>query len=72
MKFLPLLALAALGFVTAARAEDGYDLWLRYRPIEKAAAASVAATSVVSTSHSATANVTRDELVRGLSGLLAK
>lgn len=74
MKFLPFLALAALGFAAAAQADDGYDLWLRYRPLEKSAAASyqAEATSVVSASHSATGNVTRDELLRGLSGLLAK
>jgi len=74
MKFLPFLALAALGFAAAAQAEDGYDLWLRYRPLGKSAASSyqAEATSVVSASHSATANVTRDELLRGLSGLLAK
>jgi len=74
MKLLPFLALAALGFAAAAQAEDGYDLWLRYRPLEKSAVASyqAEAASVVSASHSATANVTRDELLRGLSGLLAK
>lgn len=74
MKFLPLMALIALGCLTAAQAEDGYDLWLRYRPLEKSVLAKYSAigTAVVSTSHSATAEVTRTELVRGLSGLLAK
>jgi alpha-glucuronidase len=72
-KLLPILALLALGFSTA-HAEDGYDLWLRYRPLEKAAQSRYAGigATVVSASHSQTANVTRDELVRGLSGLLAK
>jgi alpha-glucuronidase len=74
MKVLPLLALCALGLVTAARAEDGYDLWLRYQPLEKPALALYrgVGTEVVSASHSATAKVTADELVRGLSGLFAK
>jgi alpha-glucuronidase len=72
MKFLPLVALCAL--VTAARAEDGYDLWLRYQPLEKQALASYrgVATEVVSAGHSAAVEATRDELTRGLSGLLAR
>jgi alpha-glucuronidase len=72
MRLLPLIALCAL--VSAAHAEDGYDLWLRYRPVEKQAQARYAAvaTEVVTASHSATAKVTADELTRGLSGLLAK
>jgi alpha-glucuronidase len=74
MKFLPLLALAAIATASAAHAEDGYDLWLRYRPVEKQVQAQyrAAATEIVSTSHSATAQVTAEELKRGLSGLLAK
>ena len=74
MKFVSLLALCALGLTASAQAEDGYDLWLRYHPLEKAAMSRYATigTAVVSASHSETANATRDELVRGLSGLLAK
>ena len=74
MKFLPLIALAALVVTGTAQAEDGYDLWLRYRPLEKAALQQYrpAATAVVTASHSATAKATADELVRGLSGLLAR
>jgi alpha-glucuronidase len=74
MKLLPLLALAAFSLVSAARAEDGYDLWLRYHPLEKQVQArySAVATEVVTASHSATAKVTAEELQRGLSGLLAK
>ena len=74
MRFSFLLAIGALCLIAAARAEDGYDLWLRYQPLEKQALARYrgAATAVVSAGHSATANVTRDELVRGLSGLLAR
>jgi len=74
MKFFSLLALCALGFCASAQAEDGYDLWLRYHPLPKAQKARYAAIggAVVNASHSQTANVTRAELVRGLSGLLAK
>jgi alpha-glucuronidase len=74
MRFLPFVALAALVVTGTARAEDGYDLWLRYRPLEKPVAARYVplATSIVSASHSATAKVTADELTRGLSGLLAR
>ncbi len=71
---LALAAFAALCVLTTlARADDGYDLWLRYRPLEKAALAQYRGigTEVVTGSRSATAQVTRDELVRGLSGLLA-
>ncbi len=74
MRWMPLLALCALSLFTAARAEDGYDLWLRYQPLEKQVIARYGAvgTSVVTGGHSATSNVTRDELVRALSGLLAR
>ena len=32
---LLILAIAAMLFATAAAAEDGHDLWLRYRPVEQ-------------------------------------
>ena len=73
-----LSALAALTVLccvaSAAVAEDGYELWLRYHPVEKASLGSyrAAAAVVVSAGTSPTAQVTRDELVRGLSGLLAR
>ena len=74
MKFLPLVALCALGMISAAHAEDGYQLWLRYQPLEKPALAQYRGigSEVVTASHSATAKVTAAELTRGLSGLLAK
>lgn len=74
MKRLSCAVAVALGMACAAQAEDGYDLWLRYRPLEQQALARTRAiaTSVVTAGHSATANVTADELTRGLSGLLAK
>jgi len=71
-RILPLF-LAVLT-VAAARAEDGYDLWLRYRPLEAPLQAvwRPAARVVVSASHTPTAEATRSELVRGLSGLLGR
>lgn len=73
--------LARLGGVLAAieicasapaRAEDGYDLWLRYRPLAEAAKTALAgeAAALVTGSHSPTLDAAQDELMRGLSGLL--
>jgi len=56
---------------TPASAEDGYELWLRYRPIEAAAVAQYApyAAAVVG-GDSPTLKIAETELERGLSGLL--
>lgn len=69
------LAAAFLLLLAApARAEDGYDLWLRYRPMEPAAQAQYRpmATVIVSEGNSPSLEVARNELTQGLSGLLAK
>ena len=34
-RFSGFIVLLALLLPSLARAEDGYDLWLRYRPVEK-------------------------------------
>jgi alpha-glucuronidase len=65
---LPLLAPAA-----GARAEDGYELWLRYRPVSdqrvlRSYRASI--TGVVMEGGSPTSRAARSELDRGLRGLL--
>ncbi|WP_309092502.1 alpha-glucuronidase family glycosyl hydrolase [Phenylobacterium sp.] len=75
MKRLVLMAAAAtsvLGSAGAVRAEDGYDLWLRYRPVEAAQAQGyrALATELVAEGGSPTLAVARAELARGLSGLL--
>lgn len=77
MKATPYLrSLAALiafcCFAAAAQAEDGYDLWLRYHPVEKQWLGQyrAAADVLVTAGASPMAQVTREELVRGLSGLL--
>jgi alpha-glucuronidase len=68
------IAALLLLLAVPARAEDGYDLWLRYRPMEAAALAQYrpAATAIVMEGASPTLNAARDELVQGLSGLLDK
>jgi alpha-glucuronidase len=69
---LPAIAfLAALAAALPATGEDGYDLWLRYPPLEGAAleALRAHATAVVALSDSPTGRLVRDELQRGLGGL---
>jgi alpha-glucuronidase len=64
---------AAIGLCpTAARGETGYDLWLRYVPVREDARAGYrrAAAGIVVPGTSPTARATRDELRRGLRGLL--
>jgi alpha-glucuronidase len=57
-----------------ASAEDGYDLWLRYRPMEASAQAQYRplATTVVSQSAAPSLDAAKAELTGGLSGLLDK
>ncbi len=64
--FLALMAAAILSVgAGAARAEDGYDLWLRYRPVDGAAAVG----EVTVLGDSPTLRAARAELERGLAGL---
>ncbi|MFE0502372.1 alpha-glucuronidase family glycosyl hydrolase [Lysobacter soli] len=69
---LALLLLAALLLPRPALAEDGYDLWLRYRPIPESEAAPYRAriAQLVAPATTPSQQATRDELVRGLGGLL--
>ncbi len=69
---LMLLLLAALLLPRPAAAEDGYDLWLRYRPIPDADAEAYRPrlAQLVAPAATPTQRATRDELVRGLGGLL--
>lgn len=60
---------------TAAAVEDGYDLWLRYRQLSNGLRLTEyrsRLTRVVVENGSPTLDVARDELVRGLGGLLGK
>ncbi|MXO60170.1 alpha-glucuronidase [Altererythrobacter salegens] len=68
-----LAAFAALALPGMARAEDGYDLWLRYAPLDDGMAADDAAALGPVTSASAptpTIIAARSELERGLAELL--
>jgi alpha-glucuronidase len=63
----------AAALVPSARGEDGYELWLRYRPIADAAARARARAAVVEVAlpgDSATLRAARQEMARGLRGLL--
>jgi alpha-glucuronidase len=66
-------ALLAACAALPASAEDGYDLWLRYRPMEAAAAAQYAPHAVaVVGGDSPTLRAAESELERGLGGLLGR
>jgi alpha-glucuronidase len=78
---IALLATALLGFAGPAGRrpippdEDGYDLWLRYRPIANAARLAEyrrAVTQIIIDDGSPTLRVARVELQRGLKGLLER
>jgi alpha-glucuronidase len=64
-----LLMLVAVG---SASAEDGYDLWLRYKPLpaEQRSSYQPAAAQLVMPASSPTLKVAKEELLRGLAGLL--
>ena len=65
---------AALLPVAPALAEDGYDLWLRYVPVQASLAEGYRAhaTELAIAADSPTGRATRDELLRGLEGLLGQ
>lgn len=64
-----------LTLLTLARAEDGYDLWLRYKAIDNAKTAAAYRTHIkgyIVAGNTSTSGIIRSELNRGLSGLLQK
>ncbi len=68
-----LTALAGLIAAPSAQAEDGYDLWLRYVPVEGARRVEYRAAArqlVLSAEPSATLRAARAEIDRGLAGML--
>ncbi len=75
-RWLRMLACAvlALSVLPLAQAEDGYDLWLRYRPLEPAALERYRPrlAQLVVPAETAIQHATRDELVRGFGGLLGQ
>jgi alpha-glucuronidase len=74
LRVLPLILLwvGGIAAASAAPAEDGYDLWLRYRPIEEPWATRYRATltQLVASRDSATLLAAATELERGVRGLL--
>jgi alpha-glucuronidase len=71
------LACALVGGVSStARGEDGYELWLRYRPVTDAVRLAEYRVAirrlVVEGDSSPSLRVAREELVRGLTGLLGR
>jgi len=71
LKPMALVSIALLGLGTAARAEDGYDLWMRYRPLALPARAVAAdhATAIVAPGTSPTILAAVAELQRGFAGM---
>jgi alpha-glucuronidase len=70
---LALVLTAAVIACPAARAEDGYDLWMRYVPVEGAPLReyrSATTELVVDDAASGTLRAARAEIVRGLDGML--
>lgn len=67
-------ALCAVFAVQSAAAEDGYDLWLRYRPLpaEQRAIYAPATAQLAMPASSPTLAAAKSELSRGLSGLLSQ
>jgi alpha-glucuronidase len=75
MRLLAAICLLLTAFLaTPAKAEDGYNLWLRYRQMEAPALARyrAAATQIVVQGDGPTLRAAREELQRGLSGLLGR
>ena len=68
MRFLAVM-FALLCAVPLARAETGYDLWLRYTPVEQAARAPYRVTLLQAPGQTATQRVTLQELDRAFTGL---
>ena len=66
------LWVAGLAAASVASAEDGYDVWMRYRPVEQpwADRYRAALTQLVAGSASPTLRVAHAEIERGLQGLL--
>ncbi|PPV05054.1 alpha-glucuronidase family glycosyl hydrolase [Xanthomonas bromi] len=71
LMWLTLLCGGLLATVSA-RAQDGYDLWLRYPPLANAAQLRDSTSELVVVGDSPTLHAARNELERGLQGLLGR
>lgn len=69
-----MIALVLTLLAPGVRAEDGYDLWLRYPKAQGSALAGLSKHSraIVAPGRSPTALLARDELVRGITGLVGR
>jgi len=75
MRMLSAVVAGVLLLATGARAEDGYDLWLRYPAVADATLLQhyrTTISSIVVLGDSPTLRIARDELRRGLRGLLGR
>ena len=72
LRLLALLAVLLPLLAGPARAESGYDLWLRYQPVEDAYAAANPVTTLVTGGRSPTLDAAASELRRGLAGLFGE
>jgi alpha-glucuronidase len=72
VRLVVVLWVAGLAAASVASADDGYDVWLRYRPVEQpwTDRYRAALTQLVAGSASPTLRVAHAELERGLQGLL--
>ncbi|WP_407078797.1 alpha-glucuronidase family glycosyl hydrolase [Xanthomonas sp. WHRI 10208] len=74
VRALALMCLVLLGAVllpaAPVQAEDGYELWLRYQTVRDAAQLQASARTLVVAGDSPTLHAARDELARGVQGLL--
>ena len=69
---LALVVMATPLLSTPARAESGYDLWLRYQPVDDGYGAANHVTALVTGYRSPTLDAAAWELRRGLTGLLGR
>ncbi len=69
-----LSAFLCFGAPNQAYAEDGYDLWLRYAPLDSGYRATVAphVTQIVAATGNAQVDAAADELARGLTGMIGR
>lgn len=69
-----LSAFLCFGVANQASAEDGYDLWLRYAPLDTAYRAQVEprATQIVAAAGSPQIDAAAQELARGLTGMIGR
>lgn len=66
---IALIALVGLTDARPAWAEDGYDLWLRYRPLPEMQRKAATVSAIAVLRDSPTLRVAAEELARGFSGL---